>query len=54
MDSYIVSRTPFEELAKRSDGKWDRWRFAAEHILFQERGAGYDYLAEIVLGDGSQ
>ena len=54
MDSYIVSVTPFKELAKRRDGTWDRRRFAAEHILFQERGSGYDYLAEIVLGDGSQ
>ena len=54
MDSYIVSVTSFEELAKRRDGKWDRQRFAAKHILFQERGDGYDYLAKIVLGDDSQ
>lgn len=53
LDLYIVSQTPFENLAKRYGGKWDRRRFAAHHILFPERGPDYDYLAEIIMGDNS-
>ena len=54
LDSYIVSETPFEVLARRYGGIWDRRRFAEEHILFPERNAGYDYLAEIVRGSDPQ
>jgi hypothetical protein len=37
-----------EELREHyDDGKWDREKFTAKHILFPERDDGYDYLAEI-------
>ena len=48
LDSYTVSKTPFKVLAQRYDGVWDRRHFAEEHILFPERNAEYDYLAEII------
>ena len=55
LDSYMVSVTAFEDLAKRYSGDWDRRRFAAEHhILFPERGPDYDYLTKIICGDGAQ
>lgn len=54
LDSYIVSETVFEDLVKKCSGEWNRRRFAKEHILFPERGTEYDYIAEIVLGDGAQ
>ena len=50
LDSYIVSETPFEVLAQRYGGIWDRRRFAAKHILFPECSTEYDYLAEIIRG----
>ncbi len=35
LDSYIISRTPYEELrVSYGDGVWDRVRFADKHILF--------------------
>ena len=54
LDSYIVSETPLEVLAQRYGGIWDRRRFAEEHILFPERNAEYDYLAEIIRGADPQ
>ena len=48
LDSYVVARTPLEDLAKMYGGDWDRRRFAVHHILFPERGSGY--LAEIIRG----
>jgi len=48
LDSYIVSKTSFEDLRKRyGDGAWDRSRFAKAHILFPERDEEYDYLASM-------
>ncbi len=45
LDSYIISRTPYEELrVSYGDGVWDRVRFADKHILFPERTDHYDYL----------
>lgn len=45
LDSYIVSRTPYEELRiSYGDGTWDRMTFADKHILFPERTEKYDYL----------
>ena len=48
LDSYIVSETPYQTMATRYGGEWDRQRFAGEHILFPERNAEYDYLARII------
>jgi len=46
--SYIISATPYEDLRKKyDDGTWDRTRFAEAHILFLERGDGYDYMERI-------
>ena len=51
LDSFIVSATPYEQLRRRyDDGTWNRERFAAAHILFPERNAGYDYIAVILAG----
>ena len=49
LDSFIISETRYEELHKNyDDGKWDREKFAAKHILFLERNDEYDYLAKII------
>ena len=53
LDSYIVSQTPFEVLTNLWGKDWNRRRLAEHHILFPERGGGYDYVAEIVQGTGS-
>jgi hypothetical protein len=47
LDSFIISATRFEDLHHRyEDGSWDRSKFAAKHILFQEsRTSTYDYVA---------
>ena len=50
LDSYLVSVTKFDVLARRYGGDWDRQRFADHHILFPEHGS--DYLAEIIFGAG--
>jgi len=48
LDSYIISRTPYDDLRKTyDDGTWDRAKFAAAHILFLERNSEYDYLARL-------
>ena len=53
LDSFIISETRYEELHKNyDDGTWDREKFAAKHILFPERSAGYDYLAKILQSTG--
>ena len=49
LDSFIISETRYEELHKNyDDGKWDREKFAAKHILFPVRDDEYDYLAKII------
>ncbi len=51
LDSYIISATPYEDLYRRyDDGTWNREKFAEKHILFQERNAGYDYIASLFVG----
>jgi hypothetical protein len=48
LDSYIISSTPYDDLRKKyDDGKWDREKFAAKHILFLERNSEYDYIERI-------
>jgi hypothetical protein len=48
LDSYIISATPFDDLRKHYDnGTWDHKKFAEKHILFQERGEGYDYIERL-------
>lgn len=53
-DAYVVSRTPYDALRKkwvRDDGSaWTRAECAAEHVLFPEREADYDYIAQIIDG----
>jgi hypothetical protein len=50
LDSFIISKTPYDELHQRyDDGTWVRAKFAEKHILFPERSGGYDYM-EILLG----
>jgi len=45
LDAFIISATPYEKLYRRYDnGNWDRAMFAQKHILFPERGSGYDYM----------
>jgi len=51
LDAYIISATPYDDLYQRyDDGTWDRARFAEKHILFQERGPGYDYMKLLLAG----
>lgn len=53
LDSFIISETRYEELHKNyDDGKWDREKFAAKHILFPIRDDEYDYLAKIIQNTG--
>jgi len=48
LDSYIISSTPYDDLRKKyDDGKWDKIKFAAKHILFLERDSEYDYMEKI-------
>lgn len=48
LDSFIVSRTSYDKLRPRyENGKWTRDQFAENHILFQERGDAYDYIAAL-------
>ena len=48
LDSYIVSKTPYEDLREKyDDGTWDRKRFAEAHILFLERKREYDYMEKL-------
>ena len=48
LDSFIVSATGYEALRERYGSEtWTRNDFADKHILFQERGAGYDYIRRI-------
>lgn len=50
LDAFIVSATPFDELARRyEDGKWHCSKFAGKHILFMERNQEYDYMT-LLLG----
>jgi hypothetical protein len=50
LDAFIISATPYAELCQHYDnGTWDRDTFAKKHILFPERGEGYDYM-KILLG----
>lgn len=52
LDSFILSTTPYGELHEHyEDGAWSREDFADKHILFLERGDGYDYLAQIFQGN---
>ena len=51
MDSYIVSQTPREELARQYGAKRDPEFFAKRHILFSDTRKNYCYLAKIILGD---
>ena len=49
LDSFIVSATGYEDLRKHYDnGHWTKADFAAKHILFQESGDGYSYIAHIL------
>lgn len=48
LDSFIVSRTSYDELHRRYDnGTWSREQFAEKHILFQEDRGDYDYIAAL-------
>ena len=47
LDSYVVSGTPLDDLAKRYVGEWSRLKFAQFHILFQDDD---DYISEIIHG----
>jgi len=48
LDSFIVSKTKFEDLRKKyDDGSWDRQRFNDAHILFMEQNTEYDYIKAI-------
>ena len=49
LDSFIVSATKYEDLWKHyDDGSWTKADFAAKHILFQESGDEYNYIAHIL------
>ena len=50
LDSYMVSQTSLKVLINLWGKDWNRQRLAEHHILFPERGEGYDYVAEIVQG----
>lgn len=47
LDSYVISETPLDELAKMYGGDWnDRLKFTQHHILFPDD----DYIPEIIHG----
>ncbi|MDE2836719.1 MAG: DEAD/DEAH box helicase family protein [Chloroflexota bacterium] len=49
LDSFIVSATKYDVLRPLyGDGDWTRDDFAAKHILFPDRNADYDYIANIL------
>ena len=49
LDSFIVSATKYEVLGKRyNKGNWTKEDFEAKHILFQDSGDGYSYIARIL------
>ncbi len=49
LDSFVVSTTPHPELKDLYDnGEWTKEDFANKHILFQERGTEYDYIARLL------
>lgn len=49
LDSFVVSTTPYQALKDFYDnGEWTREDFADRHILFQERGTVYDYIARML------
>jgi len=52
VDAFVVSRTPYDTLRKKwvhdHGSAWTRKKCATEHVLFPERGTGYDYIAEIL------
>ena len=49
LDSFIVSATSHEDLWKHyDDGSWSKVDFADKHILFQESGDEYNYIARIL------
>lgn len=54
VDAFVVSRTPYFELTeiwKKDDGSRRSYEeFACDHVLFQERRDGYDYIRAIVAG----
>ncbi len=51
LDSFIVSRTPYEKLRKRyGDGDWTRERFADKHILFRDELGGEGHIAALFQG----
>ena len=53
LDSFIVSRTSYEDIRPRyDDGTWTRERFADAHILFFDRDR--EYLRRILLPEGSR
>ena len=48
LDSYIISKTPYEELRKLyEEGKWNKAQFAEKHILFFGKSGEYDYVRDI-------
>ena len=54
VDAFVVSRTPYFELTeiwKKEDGSRCSYEeFASDHVLFQERREGYDYIQAILAG----
>jgi hypothetical protein len=51
LDAFVISATPYDDLYKHyDDGTWDRAKFAEKHILFPERGPGYDYVKKLFGG----
>ena len=49
LDSFIVSATSYNDLHQSyGEGNWTKEDFADKHILFRERGTGYDYLEQIL------
>lgn len=54
LDSFIVSRTPYDTLRRKRPENWDRETFARHHILFQEeRTDKYDYIWKILCPEGA-
>jgi hypothetical protein len=48
LDSFIVSKTPYNELRDHYGEGWSRGEFSERHILFFERSEDYDYVEKLL------
>jgi len=51
LDSYIISRTPYDDLRRQHGAEWERARYADAHVLFGDE-PNYGHIEAIVIGAG--